>query len=143
MWIAPIAFDFAVAAIIIWFLGQLSGLEYWPGTIVLFATIVALQFVAALYGAIKHWILFLIFDRERVARHFNRALYEKEMPRAFPFEDTMEYLARVQSDEDSSMPQRLNASFTMGEMSGVKALKPLTSYLMILFSFDRALRRYD
>lgn len=142
LWLVPVAFDFAVAALAVWLVGTRSQ-EYWPQTIFVFIAFLAGQFALAAYTALKHWVLFFIFDRERVTRLFNRSLHQNSMPEALPFEDTMEYLARVQTDESLHLKQRLSAAFTMGELNGIKSLRPLTSYLMALLSLDKALRRHS
>lgn len=142
LWVIPAVFDFIAASIAARFLGGSSS-EYWQSTIFLFLALLATQIAISIYGAIKHWMLFVIFDRERITRHFNRSLHQKDMPRSLPFEGTLEYLSRVQSDERIPLPQRLDAAFTLGEFSGIKSARPLTSYFMLLLGFDRALRRYD
>lgn len=131
--------DVVVAAAIAWAIDS-----YAPAQTFIF--ILGLLFLGpaaiALYRFAKHWLLFGLFFRKRMAREALKELAKSKMPSPnFNF-DIDDYLRETIDLDENALPARIHAAFIRGQLDGIKLNQPWTMGLMMILSAEKALSQY-
>lgn len=96
-----------------------------------------------LWGAIKFWIAFLLFEKRRMVRYYKAEMYKSKFPASNGYVDWEEYLGFIVTDNDVRPEAKTKAAAFASEIATCKTLRPATLFIGTQIALQRAMDEYQ
>jgi hypothetical protein len=128
--------------LICWAVAAYTG-SAWYGFFLTLAALYALYFFLSFKNALWSWLLFWLYDKQNMARKFEKFLAKSDFPAPERYVTTIDdYLVQLMNSELLDCPLRVKAAFELGTLNGFKATGNASLVLKMRMATKVAMQRY-